>query len=184
MQQTYEELVEEIKHEFITFKIIRKRDNFLMQAINVLLHVFTFGYMDEFLTRFVTTIGNTIYVPDYWYDQENYTDADKCLVLRHERIHMRQRRKYEPLWYTLLYVLLPFPMFFAYFRMKFEKEAYEETFRARLDYFPETHYLNENFYKQKVIRYFTSAEYCWMWPFKKSIESWYDEAVKRVLTKQ
>lgn len=181
MPKTYEEVLRETKKEFITFKIVKKRDSVLMQFINIFLRIFTFGYMeDEFLRRFATTIGNTVYVPDCWFEP-SYSDADKIILLRHERIHMRQRRDYEPLWYSLLYLFLPVPILFAYYRMKFEKEAYEETFFARLEYYPDSHYLNTQFYKRKVVRYFTSAQYFWMWPWKKSIEKWYDETVARVI---
>jgi hypothetical protein len=180
MLQTYTELIAAIKGEFPDFKLKEKSNSTLMQIVNVLLHALTFGYMDEFMTRFITTIGNTIYVHSKWYTSD-LSDEEKIVILRHERVHMRQRRKYGSFLYTLMYVFLPFPCVFSYYRMKFEQEAYEETFRAQVDYFPNANWLGESFHKKWIMKYFVSAEYFWMWPFKKSVSDWYDSAVEKAL---
>lgn len=181
MKTTYNVLIEDIKREFPKFQIVRKRDSDLMIGINDAIQTMTFGENDdEFLTRFVTVIGNTLYVPDYWYDDPDYIDADRIIVLKHELVHMRQRKRYTPFLYALLYLFLPLPIIFAYFRMKFEKAAYEETFRAKLEQYPDTHDLNTASYRERVVQYFVSSEYLWMWPFRASIEAWYDETIKRI----
>ena len=74
--------------------------------------------------------------------------------------------------------MFPLPGGLAYFRKKFEMEAYEESLRTL--YFYEgpkafTPYLKEFFVCQ-----FVSANYFWMWPFQKSVESWYDGVVEKI----
>lgn len=145
-----------------------------MKAIGFLLRVMTFGKMTSFMDHFTTTIGTKVFVPSEW---NTYSQQSKMIILRHERVHMRQAKAYGILWFSFLYLMVFFPVFLAYFRAKFEKEAYAETIRAYHDY---GYSLDDNTKKQ-IVSYFTGPSYGWMWPFPKSLNAWYEEEKAKVL---
>lgn len=165
--------------EFPSFKIVNKSDSWLMRVVNVILKILTLGAQSTFMSGYTTTIGNTVYVSSNWI---SYTTSQRLIILRHERVHMRQRKKYTMPLFTLLYLFAYLPGGLAYFRMKFEKEAYEETMNAMCDLLisgPQL--LQTKEYKAQMVAHFTGPEYFWMWPFKKSIEAWYDVTSKKVI---
>lgn len=172
-----DQLIEETKREFPNFKIVRKSDSWLMKAINVFLLIVSFGMQRTFMTAFTTTLGNTVYITDAW---DTWGEITRVVLLRHERVHMRQARRYTRVLFSLLYLFAFFPVGLAYFRAKFEKEAYEETIAATLEYRGREIVENQHF-REKTIQHFTSAEYLWMWPFRGHLERWYDAAVKKAL---
>jgi len=174
----YELLVLEVKKEFPDFLILPKDKSALMKFIDVSLMMITFGQMKNFMTGFITTIGNKVYVPDSW---DKHTFSSKAEIIRHERIHMRQSRKYGRLLFSFLYLACPFPVGIAYFRKKFEQEAYEESLRALYEYHGEKIFTAS--LKQGILSHFTSAQYFWMWPWRKDLEKWYDSAVEKVKSK-
>src|SRR5206468_4047382 len=109
------------------FRIVRKDRSPLHKAIHYALVIVTFGQMRSYLDAFQTTIGRTIYVTPDWDDW----DADRRYVtLRHEAVHLRQFRRLTLPVMAVLYLFVPLPMGLAYFRARFEKEAYAETIRA------------------------------------------------------
>lgn len=168
-------LTRELADEFPDFRIIKKTDSRLMSAIDLFLKVITFWKMTEYMTGFITTIGNTVYVPADWHQ---YPETSRMTVLRHERVHMRQARRYGRLLFSLMYLFLPLPGGAAYFRMKLECEAYEESLAAMVEYYgvdalgPVT--------KERVLQHFMSAEYFWMWPFRRYLSRWYDRTAARL----
>lgn len=170
-------LLDEIKEEFPKFKIVSKGDSKLMKVIDILLKVITFWQMKTFLERFVTTIGYTVYVPTDW-DDDSKVETN-LITLRHERVHMRQYSRH-PIWFSLSYLLFPVPVLFAYSRMKYEMEAYEETLRGWNDLFGQEA-LFDSGNRSHMIRHFTSAEYFWTWVWKPTIEKWYDKTVDDIL---
>ena len=174
--QDYESLLGIVKEEFPDFEIIKKDNSSLMKVIDVFLRTITFGRMKRFMTDFITTIGHRVYVPADWDDN---SPATKSSTIRHERVHMRQGKKYGKFLFSLLYIALPFPTLFAYFRTKFEKEAYEETLRTVNEYYGPSIFTPG--LKEKIVSLFVGPEYFWMWYRKKDIESWYDETVKKIL---
>ena len=113
IKEDYEALLVEIKKEFPDFDIIKKTDSKLMKLIDVCLKVITFGQMKTFMTNFITTLGVKVYVTEKW---ESSRLVDKVEVLRHERIHMRQGKKYGRFLFSFLYLLFPLPVGLAYFR--------------------------------------------------------------------
>ncbi|MFA5202890.1 MAG: hypothetical protein WC708_00540 [Lentisphaeria bacterium] len=152
-----------------------------MKLIDVCLKIITFGQMKTFMTNFTTTIGYTVYVSSSW---EKMTDINKIIILRHERIHMQQRNKYGPLMFSFLYLFFPLPCIFAYFRMKFETEAYAETIKATAELTEiGAALVQSKEYKEKIIKNFTEASYFWTWPFRASLEAWYSRALSAALTK-
>ena len=173
------ELEREIREEFPKFKVVPKSESTLMKVADICLKLITFWQLRTFMTRFTTTVGYTVYVTDSW---ASMSPVSKMVLLRHERVHMRQRRKYGSFLFTVLYLFLFFPVGIAYFRAKFEKEAYAEGMRAMLELLPETGVstLQSKQFRDRTVRHFTTAEYFWMWPWKRSIERWYDETVRRL----
>lgn len=172
-------LEETIREEFPSFEIREKRGSFLMKLIDLFLRAITFNQMSDFLTFFITTIGNTVYVPDMW---KNMSPVDRMIVLRHERVHMRQRRKYGTLLFSFLYLFFPLPGGYAYYRKKFEQEAYEETIAATVELKEAGVVIVQTpAYRSWVLSYFMTSAYFWMWPFREDLEAWYDNAVERIL---
>lgn len=168
----YGKLLDEIKSEFPKFEIIKKEDSFLMKVMDILLKIVTFWKMKLFMTQFVTTNGYKVYVPSNW---PIIVDDLKVCVLRHERVHMRQIKRYTHFWFTLSYLFV-LPTIFAYFRKKYEQEAYEETIRYMANLCGVEAVKGKDF-RDDIIGHFTSAQYFWTWPFRKSIENWYDSFV-------
>lgn len=177
MDVKYDALVLEIKKEFPSFKIVPKSESWLSKTINVFLLVITFGQQKAFMSRYTTTIGNTIYTPAGW---DERSETSKLAIFRHERIHLRQAKKYTRVFFSFLYLFVFFPTIFAYFRKKFEQEAYEESIRARIEY-SGIEYVKRPEYKAFLVKQLTSANYFWTWPFKKSIENWFDKALEKAL---
>lgn len=170
----YSDLLADMRKEFSNFEVVPKSESRLMKVIDVFLKVITFWQMKTFMTSFTTTLGNTVYVSPNWKDR---SESSRIITLRHERVHMRQARRYTRFLFSVLYALV-LPAVWT-FRAKFELEAYEETMRAAAEiYGPEA--LNDKL-KESLVGHFTSAEYFWMKPFKGSVEEWYDETRKKVL---
>ncbi len=175
MKQEVEDLKAEMALEFPGFKIVRKSDSELMHFLNLLLFMLSAGTQRTFMTSFTTVIGHTVYTPEGWEDRG---ESSQFVTLRHERVHFRQQRRYTRPLFTFLYLLvLPFGL--AYFRTKFEKEAYEESMLVYA-----TRYgsgaLREEAYRERMIRNFTSGAYLWMWFIRSSIEAWYDKAAAAI----
>jgi len=165
----------QILREFPRFSIVDKESSVLMRVINIFLFILTCGRHTGFLTKYITVIGNTVYVPPSWHSSH---DVARAIVLRHELVHMRQCKKHGHLLFTLMYLFFPVPVFFAYYRKKFEQEAYEETLRAMVEYVgiealtPKV--------RERVLAHFSSVEYVWAWPWRNSLENWYDSFVAQL----
>lgn len=169
-----QQLTRDIADEFPDFRVIKKQDSRFMKVIDLVLRVITLGKMTTYMTDFITTMGTTVYVPDYWY---SLPETSRMTVLRHERVHMRQAQRYGRLLFSLLYLLVPLPLGLAYFRMRFEREAYEESIAAMFEYHG-IDVFNVNVCNN-FIRHFVSAEYFWMWPFRQSLERWFWSTVDK-----
>jgi hypothetical protein len=172
----YDQLLDEIKIEFPKFKIVQKTDSNLMVVIALFLKILTFGKNKEFLTTYITTIGNTIYVPDDW----NFRPwQPKYIVIRHERIHLRQSKKYGSILFSLIYLFFPIPFLFAYGRAKLEWEAYEESLRTEAELFG-VNYIKQDKVKDFIFKQFTTSVYLWMFPFKSTLNKWYQKSLKNI----
>lgn len=168
----YDALLNEIKNEFPEFNVVKKSESRLMRTIGSFLKIASFGKMNTFMDSFITTIGTTVYVPDQW---DSRSASTKAITMRHERVHMRQARRLGRFIFSFLYLFFPLPVAFAYFRTRFEKEAYEESLRALAEYYGPKFFTPT--LREKIIAHFISAEYMWMWVHKQSIEAWYDGVV-------
>lgn len=178
----YAETLDEIRQEFPAFKLVWKEDSRLMKFIAVFLRFITFGQQRTFQTAYITTIGCAVYVPADW---RKMSDISRIITLRHERVHMRQRRKYSMLLFSFLYLLCPLPGGLAYFRARFEMEAYEETIKSTVELYPNgAQLVLRRDAKKQMIENFIGPGYFWMWPFRTRMERWYDAAVAKVLAGQ
>ena len=176
---TYDELVAEIKAEFPDFQIKPKQESAFMRLLGKLLLVLTLGKMTAFMTSFTTTIGRTIYTPAKW---ESWKERPKMVILRHERVHLRQAKKYGQFLFSLLYLFAPVPMGLAWFRAKLEWEAYEESLRATAEFYG-VGAVKVRAYRESVVYNFVGPNYAWMWPFRAQVERWYDDAILRLMAK-
>ena len=169
----YAALIEALRAEFPAFRIVRKDRSRLHRAIHHALSVVTLGQMTTYLEAFQTTIGSTVYVTADWDD----LDPDQRYVtLRHEAVHLRQFRRCTLPGMAALYLLLPLPMGLAWFRAHFEKQAYAESIRAAAEVWGPAHPRQPG-YRRHIIGQFTGASYGWMWPFRGSLERWYDQVL-------
>lgn len=169
----------ELRAEFPRFQIIKKESSVLSHLISGFLKMITFGGMKEYMTRYYTVIGDRLYVPKGF---DHFDPIDVVITLRHERVHLRQRRRFTFLGMTLIYLMLPLPLGLAYGRARIEWEAYSETLQAVYDLLGEEA-LKDQGRRERIISQFTGPSYGWMWPFKSVLDRWYDEAVAKILAK-
>jgi hypothetical protein len=168
-------LLREISGEFPGFRIVSKADSPLSSAIDRALRLITLGAQSRFLTHYHTVIGDTLYVCDAW---RSMSDVARVILLRHERVHLRQRRRYGFVPFAALYLLAFFPLGLAYFRARFEWEAYEETLRATAEHRGLA--ALDATLRRELVRRFVGPDYGWMWPFPHTIERWFDQAVSDI----
>lgn len=164
-------LQEELKKEFPRFQILKKRTSALQRFIHVFLAVVTLGGQRVYLTRYHTVLFGNLWVPDAW---DRMTDDEKFILLRHERVHLRQRARMGDLVMALVYLLPFFPLGLAYGRARIEWAAYVETLRATAEV--EGVAAAESL-RDGIKQRFTGPDYGWMWPFPKAIDRWFDEAM-------
>ena len=174
MADRYEELVARLREEFPRLRIVRKDESALHRAIHRALIVLTFGRMRTYLDSFQTTIGSTIYVTA---DFETRPADERYVTLRHEAVHLRQFRRLTLPVMAVLYLLVPLPMGLAYYRARFEQEAYAESIRAAAEVWGPD-YPKRADYRSYVIGQFIGPSYGWMWPFRSSLERWYDRILE------
>ena len=163
-----EALVAEVRGEFPRFRIVRKSESRFCRLIDVLLRVVTLGAQRKFLSHYHTVIGATLYVPPDW-DLRSW--QEKVVTLRHERVHLRQFRKYGRVGMTLLYLLPILPVGLAWGRARLEWEAYAETLRATAEVWGRERAADPRLHDH-IVRQFTSGAYGWMWPFPAVVRRW------------
>lgn len=167
-------LLADITAEFPRFRIAKKRESALQKAIHVALAVITLGGQRVYLTRYHTVLFGVLWVPDAW---DAMSDDDRYVLLRHERVHLRQRKRMGDLLMAFVYLVPFFPLFLAYGRARIEWEAYIESIRATAEvHGPEA----AASLREHIVGRFTGPEYGWMWPFPKVVNRWFDEALADV----
>ena len=160
----------ELRREFPGLRLVPKKDVWHQRWAGALLRIATLGRMSSYMSHYTTVLLRTIYVPTGW---ETKSDDEKYITLRHEAVHLRQFRRYTLPGMALLYVLLPLPLGLAWFRARFEREAYEESIRACAEVWGADAPAQAR-YRANVIRQFVGPAYGWMWPFRRALERWYD----------
>jgi hypothetical protein len=78
-------------------------------------------FIPEQMETMWTTIGETIYYPNYVDDPESKWFTN---VIMHEQVHIDQYKKLSVPLFLFLYFLVPLPVGLAYFRWRFEREGY------------------------------------------------------------
>jgi hypothetical protein len=167
-----EDTTKSIREEFPDFKMVPKMESRFMRALHTAAKIVTFGKMDRFLAM-TTTVGSTVYLTSAW---DSLSKVKQEEVLLHERIHMRQMKKFGLVPFLLLYLAFPLPFLLAYFRTKFEQEAYAESMRHKAAV-EGIRALERDDYREKMIQHFTSSTYGWMWCRRSDIEIWYARTV-------
>jgi hypothetical protein len=181
--------------------IKHKEDVLAWRILSAVVLVLTFGKVNM-LEQFWATIGNVVYVPRR-YDPEQkktyrYGDLpfDDYKTLSHELCHVKWfyklgfpsfkgGRAIGVVIFALLYIFPIFPVGLAYFRYRFEREAYLAGLLAakRIGYeeYVKTHYQGPHEpLIDKAVRYCsTSPYYLWMWPFPRSVRRWFEAALLR-----
>jgi hypothetical protein len=168
--------IQEIHQEFPKFRIIPKRTNRLSRAIHGALLVLTLGGQRHYLSHYHTVLGSTLYTPDSW---DSTPDLDRVITLRHERVHLRQRRRLGFPLMAFLYLVPFFPLGLAYGRARLEWEAYEETLRATAE-LKGLAAAEDPRLKASLVSRFTGPDYGWMWPFRRVVEGWVDATLARI----
>ncbi len=158
-------------------RLIYKDKSKLMRMFNFLFYL---NKPDSlFMTLYATTGGNrTVYIPHRWWSKA--TEQEKIILLRHELVHIKQMGKYGRFLFLFLYLIFPLPAGLSYFRAKFEKEGYEETLRARYEYWG-VDSISSDQCRNWIVSQFTGGVYGWMWPFSKSVNAWYDDTIRKII---
>jgi hypothetical protein len=164
----------ELTREFPRFRIVPKDESPLSRAIDVALKILTLGGQRQYMTHYHTVIGDTLYVPTGWTGTD---DVDCVITLRHERVHLRQRRRYTLPGMAFLYFIPFLPLGLAYGRARIEWEAYTETVRATAE-LKGMGAARSPALRARIVRQFTGPAYGWMWPFRSVVERWFDEALR------
>jgi hypothetical protein len=167
----HERLLADIAREFPRFAVIEKRASALQRAIARALFAVTLGGQRHYMTRYHTVLFGKLYVPDAWTDMD---DDARYILLRHERVHLRQRRRMGDLVMAFVYLVPFFPVFLAWGRARIEWEAYVETIRATA----EVHGLGAaRALEGEIVRRYVGPDYGWMWPFAGTVRRWFREAL-------
>lgn len=169
-------ILSSISEKFPSFRIVSKRDSRLCWMIDWALRLITLGRQNRFLTVYHTVLGCTLYVAPSW---EQMSPDERFVLLRHEMVHLQQRRRYTTLGMAIIYLLPFFPLGLAYGRARLEWEAYQETLRARAEIWGLDAARDPSFRKEIVER-FVGADYGWMWPFPQMVGRWYDREIAQL----
>lgn len=169
-----ERLLAEMLVEFPRFRLVSKHADRLSHVIDRCLRLLTFGLQHRYLTEYHTVIGHTLYLAPVWH---NMDDRARYVLLRHERVHLRQRRRFGMVGMALLYLFPILPFGLAIGRAKLEWEAYRETLSAMAEVYGIAAIEQDDF-RRRVVARFTGPDYAWMWPFPRSVAKWYDSAVR------
>jgi hypothetical protein len=167
----HEPLLADIVREFPDFAIRRKRASALQRTIAAALCIVTLGGQRRYLSAYHTVLFGKLYVSDAW---DAMDDAARYILLRHERVHLRQRRRMGDLALALVYLLPVFPVGLAWGRARIEWEAYVETIRATAEVYGLS---VARALEGEIVRRYVGPDYAWMWPFAGAVRRWFREAI-------
>lgn len=172
-ERRYEQLLAELVREFPGFGLGYKQHSRLQRVLGRLYWLMTLGRRNDYLDEVVTTLGQTVYVPADWAERP---PLERWLVLRHERVHLLQFRRYGVVPLVFGYLFLPLPVGLAWVRMRLEREAYEETVRCSAAVYG-IEWVQAPEFRAHLVSVFCGSGYGWMWPFRRAIERWLDGVV-------
>jgi hypothetical protein len=174
-----DQLLTSMQREFPDFRMLPKASSRRCVVIDKLLRGLTFGRLSRFLSHYHTVLGETLYVAPSW---ETMSDRDRVILLRHERVHLRQRRRYGSFLMALLYLLPILPVGLALGRARLEWEAYEETLLATAELYG-LEALDGSSLKEWLVARFVGPDYGYMWPFPNQVAKWYEATKQRIRTR-
>jgi hypothetical protein len=191
-----ERFVENIQSVAPGYKVVKKEDSRLMKFLAIILF-----FTKDFMTRFTTTVGNTVYMPE----QHLAAGTGNLSTLAHEAQHIwDHQRWYGHVFYAVGYVLpqalaagallsllaiwysnwwllcllcllflAPIP---APFRAMTEKRGYLMSLAVAW-----WMYGNDDIKEQGwPIDSFAGPSYYYMWPFRKSLAKWFSSELKQI----
>lgn len=169
----FEEFVFQIfktQSEFHGFKLIKKSESLLMRVIGLILYYLSMKKL-KFCDDYHTVVGKTLYTGTSWDTTMIY--LEKAEIIRHERVHLQQMKRcgLGCFWlglivFSILYVFI-LPCVFTLHGFWFEREAYQESIRARKEY-------GLHFDKEWIVSQFVGPYYFWMFPFRSIVEKWFE----------
>lgn len=168
--------LKDLKQRFPRLRLVDKRDDRFSRLLDVLVRVVTFGGNSAYMTRYVTTLGQSIYLPTGWSER---SEEARVVVLRHEAVHLEQFRRYGKLGMTTLYLFPILPLGLALGRARIEWEAYAETLRATAE-IEGIEAARATALREHIVTQFVGPAYGYMWPFRRSIERWIDAELARL----
>jgi hypothetical protein len=169
--QLWSAFLDEIRAEFPSFEILPKRGSRVQRALHHVLAIVTLGGQRVYLTRYHTVMFGKLWVPDAW---DEMSDHDRYILLRHERVHLRQRARMGDIAMAFVYLVPILPLGLAWGRARIEWEAYVETIRATAEIHGRE---AAERLRPEIVRRFTSGDYGWMWPFPTAVNRWFDAAM-------
>ena len=171
----YENYLDELRAQFPGLKIVNKVDHRVSRLVNLALRALTFGGQSAYLTKYVTTFGQSILVPNDWHERSS---VERYITMRHEAVHLRQFARYGIVGMSVIYALPFFPLGLAWGRARLEWEAYRETMLA----IAEVHGIDavDEHLRAHIASQFVGPAYAWMWPFPRTIERWFAKAREEI----
>ena len=176
-----------IEEEFPEYELLDKKNSTLMKWLSKLLF-----FNKDFMSRYITVVGAKVYVPQVPWNTNKPLSA--CSVLAHEWVHMKDGKKFGPLfkflylcpqilaplallgffnsaffWFALC--LLPIP---APFRAWFEFRAYVVSIAVRW------WLAKQPTNGEWLTRQFTSSAYYWMFPAKTFLRKKFEKEFERI----
>ena len=170
------QLLSELQQEFPRLRVVYKESDRLSRWIHRGLVVLTWGGQKAYLSRYVTTIGQTLYLPSDWASR---SAQSRYITLRHEAVHLRQFRRLGLWGMSALYLFPLFPVCLAIGRAHLEWEAYAETFRATAEQYGLAAAQHPRL-REHVKKQFVGPAYGWMWPFPTMVDRWIDDVLAQL----
>lgn len=152
----YEKLIATIKWYIPEFDILEKQNSWFQKLIGWLLYPFNKTYM----TNYYTVMFGKLWVPSGY---KNYSYSKLYEILRHEFIHLLDKKKYGIL-FDLSYLFL-FPIVIT-FRAFWELRAYTQTMLVEYEIHNEISETTIDW----IIEQFVTSNYLWMFPFKNTLK--------------
>ena len=139
--------------------------------------------------NFGITLLNHIFLPEHW---DSMSPRSRVALLLHEAQHVRQQLRFGFgniylgfVLQALIYLLFPLPVGLAYGRARLEMDAYKETLRGYyLMSGKDLRVIADKDLEDFIISQFTGPNYVYMWPFERSLRSWYNRAVSEVVEEE
>ena len=125
------------------------------------------------------TVGLRIWLPHTW---ESLSPGRRYAILRHEAVHVAQytRLGMGNAWlgvlpFLLCYLFLPVPVWFAWFRWHWEREAFQAQMQAEVLASGAEGLLTRR--ASYVTLFQGKGAYFWCWPWSGAVERWIDAAM-------